>query len=133
MFKIHKSLLVLKNIQSGKLIYKYPFDNLVLINSQLEFSSLNFPYLKTLFLFENSKNSTLNNPSLKIFIGSNSLSNNPNPKFNSPNVKFFSLEESEHLKQIFSFGCFDPVKNLSKYSTNKSVQDQIDYYNQWLK
>jgi len=134
MFRISKNFLILKNLNGGKFIYKYPFENLVFINSKPKFNKSNFPNLKKIFLFNENDlyNLTLkpnleNLPNIKIILDTNKTSLKK-----LPNVKYFDTDKSNYYKQFFLYGPFESVIHLNKFSTNKRVQDEIDYYSQWL-
>ena len=135
MFRISNTCLILKNVSNGKFIYKYPFENLIFINSNPQFTRKNFPELKTIFLFNQDESYNIKlKPSLETLMPARILLDglsHPN-LITLSNVQFVDPAQAEEYKKIFLYGCFSPVKDLSRYSTNKLVQDQIDYYSEWL-
>lgn len=130
MFRTSKTCLILKNVIGGNFTYKYPFENLIFINSNPQFGKSNFPELKTLLLFNSNDQLNLTlNPSLKMLLNTKIiLGDLTNTNLVIPNIRFFTPDNSEKYKQIFLSGCFNPMKDLPKYSTNKTIQDQINYY-----
>jgi hypothetical protein len=148
MFRVHKNILVLKNIQSNnKIKYKYNFNNIVLLNDTSKKESLTniincinintFPQMQNIYLFTN--NFTSNNykklfknfddsQHLKIYLN-NFLSNTYLEEEYHLGICFLNSRDSYQLNKFFLSGQFENISNLPKYSYNKYIQDQIDYYN----
>ncbi len=140
MFRTASKNLVLKNVlpQTKALGYKYSFENLILINSNPNINYGNFPYLKSLYVF-NSFESNLSqvlscHPQLKIYISRETIDLSPNLQymFRLPHVRTWDKEKSDYIKSFFVLGKFKPIAELPTLSLNKTVQDQINYYNQWI-
>jgi len=138
MFRTASNILIIKNVlsQTKELGYKYSFDNLILINSNTNINYGNFPYLKSLYVFNqfesNLYNILLSNPQLKIYLSRETVDLSPNLHymFRLPQVKTWDAEKSDYIKSFFCLGKFKPIAELPNRSLNKTVQDKINYYNQ---
>lgn len=140
MFRTTSKILVLKNVlpQTKALGYKYPFENLILLNSNPNINYGVFPNLKSLYVFNQFETNLPDifptYPELKLYLGRETVDNSPNLHclFRLPQVKTWDAEKSNYIKSFFITGRFDPISELPEWSSNKSVQDQINYYNQWI-
>lgn len=140
MFRTANKILILKNVlpQTKALGYKYSFENLILINSNSNINYQNFPYLKSLYIF-NSFETNLpeifsSHPDLKLYLGRETVNISPNLHnlFRLPLVRTWDAEKSDYIKSFFVAGKFKSISELPTQSLNKSVQDKINYYNQWI-
>ncbi len=141
MFRTASKILILKNVltQTKALAYKYPYENLILINSNPNINYGLFPHLKSLYLFNHFQTTIpeifLTHPELKLYLSRETVDLSPNLHylFRLPQVKTWDKEKSDYIKSFFTAGKFKSISELSNLSLNKSVQDKINYYNNWIK
>jgi hypothetical protein len=152
MFRIYKNTLlkntiVFKNIQNDiNLKYKYNIHNIVLIDSNNSFSNninrYTFPKMENIYLFTSNLNksnynnllSNCNKKPLDIYFEYSVAQKfkylYPEKYNNLSKIIFLKEAESYHLRECFlSLSKFNNISELSKYSYNKDIQDEIDYYN----